>query len=204
MAYQTVRQRRIDVSDGSEEQKFPASYPGFTGRPVPWQTRLLPAITGIAGLIIGGVLVGVTGSRSADRSQARSSSLHPSQPATNSAPTTVHPTSASALVSTPASTVIQTVSRTVTATPQPLAQLGDGTFLVPMQVRPGTWSTNGMSQISSSLLGCYWARLRSLSGELDSVIASDNIALGAPTAITVAPTDKAVKFTGGCQWRRIA
>jgi len=192
------------VSDGSEEHKFPASYPGYTARPVPWQTRLLPAITGIAGLIIGGVLVGVTGSRSADRSQARSSSLHLSQPATNSTPTTVLPTSASALVSTPASTVIQTVSRTVTATPQPLAQLGDGTFLVPMQVRPGTWSTNGMSQISSSLLGCYWARLRSLSGELNSVIASDNIALGAPTAITVAPTDKAVKFSGGCQWRRIA
>jgi hypothetical protein len=96
------------------------------------------------------------------------------------------------------------VSRTVTVSPQPLEQLGDGTFIVPMQARPGTWSTSGVSQISSTLLGCYWARLRSLSGERNSVVASENIALGAPTAITVAPTDKGVKFTGGCQWRRTA
>jgi len=190
------------VSDGSQDQRFAASSPGLTGRPVPWQTRSLPAITGIAGLIIGGVLVGVTGSRSADRTHSRSSSPHVSRPAANPAATAASSTSASA--STPPSTVIQTVSKTVTVFPQPLAQLGDGTFIVPMEVRPGTWSTNGISQISSALLGCYWARLRSLSGESDSVIASDNITKGAPTSITVAPTDKAVKFSGGCQWRRIA
>ena len=192
------------MSDGLQEQKSAASLASGLDRPVPWQTRLLPAITGIAGLIIGGVLVGVTGSRSADRTHVRSSSPHLSQPTANSAATSAPSTSASALVSTPPSTVVRTVSRTVTVSPQPLEQLGDGTFIVPMQDRPGSWSTSGVSQISSTLLGCYWARLRSLSGERNSVIASDNIALGAPTAITVAPTDKAVKFTGGCRWRRTA
>jgi hypothetical protein len=173
-----------------------------TPHPVPWQTRLLPAITGIAGLIIGGVLVGVTGSRSADRTHGRSAGPDVSQDARKPAATAASSTFAS--VSTAPSTVVQTVSRTVTVVPQPLVQLGDGTFMVPMQVPAGTWSTNGISQISSTLLGCYWARLRSLSGEPDSVISSDNIPLGAPTAITVAPTDKAVKFSGGCKWRRIA
>jgi hypothetical protein len=185
------------LSEGPTQHSTTESTSRLTAQSPSWQIRLLPAITGIAGLIMGGVLVGVTGSRSTDPTHGRASRSLPSLPtATAPAPSTPLPAAPT--------TVVTTVSMTVTVSSQPLADLGDGTYVVPSQAQPGTWSTDGRSQISATLLGCYWARLRSLSGEPKSVIASDNLAMGAPTTITVAATDKAVKFSGGCRWNRIA
>jgi hypothetical protein len=173
-------------------------------QPAPWR-RLLPAFMAIGGMIFGGVLVGVTGTRSGHSSASRNPS--PSPPAAVTTPSAITNSSSAQTASTPQATMTATVTATMTTTvtvpPQPLAQLGDGTYLVPTQARPGTWSTNGVSTISASLLGCYWARLRSTSGEMSAVIASQNLAQGAPTTITVERTDKAVKFSGGCAWREI-
>jgi glucose/arabinose dehydrogenase len=170
-------------------------------RPTPAYLRLLPALTGIAGLVLGGVLVGVTGKRSTESNPAAptvtASAAASAAPAP--APTTPVPTPATTTV-----TATATATATVTASPRALAELTDGTFVVPGEASPGTWSTTGQSEISASLLGCYWARLRSLSGQDSAIIASDNLARGAQTTITIERTDKAVKFTGGCRWRRIA
>ncbi len=173
-------------------------------QPAPWR-RLLPAFMAIGGMIFGGVLVGVTGTRSGHSSASPNPS--PSPPAAVTTPSSTTNSSsaqtASSLQATMTATVTATMTTTVTVPPQPLAQLGDGTYLVPTQARPGIWSTNGVSTISASLLGCYWARLRSTSGEMSAVIASQNLAQGAPTTITVDRTDRAVKFSGGCTWRQI-
>jgi hypothetical protein len=154
----------------------------------PGLRRLVPAAAFISGLIIGGVLVGVTGTRAAH---------------TGPTPIASSPTARPLAPTASPSTVTRTVIKTVTVTPKPLSELNDGTYLVPSQAHPGTWSTNGKSDVAATLIGCYWARLKSLSGEAGAVIASDNLAPSAPTTIAVAPTDAAVKFTGGCQWRRV-
>jgi glucose/arabinose dehydrogenase len=166
-------------------------------RPTPAYLRLLPALTGIAGLVLGGVLVGVTGKRSTESNPAAPTVTASAAASAAPAPAPTTP------VPTPATTTV-TATATVTASPRALAELTDGTYVVPGEASPGTWSTTGQSEISASLLGCYWARLRSLSGQDSAIIASDNLARGAQTTITIERTDKAVKFTGGCRWRRIA
>jgi hypothetical protein len=168
----------------------PRIYPAST-----WM-RILPALTAIGGMIFGGVLVGVTGKHNDQGGATATSSAASALP------------SGSALPSAAATTVVRPAPTTVvitrTVAPKPLAKLGDGTYVIPSQASPGTWTTDGVSQINGSLLGCYWARLRSLSGEMSSVIASDNLAPAAQTTISVRTSDTAIKFSGGCQWRRVA
>lgn len=163
-------------------------------RQVSRRAVLLPACTAIAGIVFGGVLVGMTGSHAE----------HPPLASTASQQITLPPgpEPASTFTTTvPAAPITVVVTRT--ASPTPLAQLGDGTYRVPAQAAAGLWSTNGISEITGSLLGCYWARLKSLSGDPTSIIASDNLAAGAATTIAVEPGDAALKLSGGCRWSRI-
>jgi hypothetical protein len=47
---------------------------------------------------------------------------------------------------------------------------GDGAFRVPQEVKPGTYRTGGDAGGN-----CYWARLRNLSGDLESIAANGNV-----------------------------
>jgi hypothetical protein len=69
---------------------------------------------------------------------------------------------------------------------------GDGTFLVGKDIVPGTYRGNVDAQS-----GCYWSRLRGLSGELSDVVANE-IESG-PAIVTIKKTDKAfsTKRCGG-------
>lgn len=58
---------------------------------------------------------------------------------------------------------------------------GDGIHRVGRDVAPATYRTKGGS-------GCYWARLRSFSGELNSILANENAS--GPAVVTIKPSDK--------------
>ena len=74
--------------------------------------------------------------------------------------------------------------------------LGDGTYTVPGEVRPGTYVTT----VPADAINCYWARLRNMDGELEGIITNGNLAPGARGRFTVKATDKGVQLTGGCRW----
>jgi hypothetical protein len=145
-------------------------------------------------MLVGGILVSMSGAH-ADHAPV------PTATRTTPVPVTAQP--APTVTTTVVAAAPTTMVVTRTASPAPLAHLGDGTYLVPSQAAPGLWSTNGISEITGSLLGCYWARLRSPSGDLTAIIASDNLAAGAATTIAVEPGDAALKLSGGCRWNRI-
>lgn len=70
---------------------------------------------------------------------------------------------------------------------------GDGTYIVGVDIAPGTWR----AQPTSS---CYWARLAGFSGDLADVLANDNTS--GSTIVTIAPTDKGFASTRCGTWTR--
>jgi hypothetical protein len=67
---------------------------------------------------------------------------------------------------------------------------GDGTYLVNEDAWPGTYKIPAPTGERS----CYWARLRDLDGDINSIIAN-NITHG-PSVIHIAASDYAVEFSG--------
>ena len=67
-------------------------------------------------------------------------------------------------------------------------------------IAPGKSRTNGPGEGS---YGGYWARLKSLDGSLDTIIANGSI--GGPTTLTINKTDVAVQFSSSdaIVWTRI-
>src|SRR5258707_130686 len=68
---------------------------------------------------------------------------------------------------------------------------GDGTYLVGVDIQPGTY-------VSDSPGYCSWYRLSSLSGG-SNIIDSDNTASG-KEYVTIAPTDVAFKTLSSSAW----
>jgi hypothetical protein len=68
---------------------------------------------------------------------------------------------------------------------------GDGTYRVGRDVPPGTYRTRGG-------VGCYWARLRNFSGNLNAIIANDN-AVG-PAVVTIKRTDRGIESNRCGTW----
>lgn len=73
--------------------------------------------------------------------------------------------------------------------------LGEGTWEVPSEVKPGTYTTTADDH-------CYWARLSSFDGGLDAIITNGNLDPGARGRITVKKADKGLELTGSCEWKR--
>ncbi|MGQ4358785.1 hypothetical protein [Streptomyces sp. SAS_272] len=106
----------------------------------------------------------------------------------------------------PAVTVTETVQATVTAKPKPVKKSGppssfsgEGQYLVGEDIQAGTYRTSGPEK-DSIIPNCYWARLKNASGELDAIIANDNIQ--GQGRVTV---NKGEYFkTSGCQdWQKV-
>jgi hypothetical protein len=70
---------------------------------------------------------------------------------------------------------------------------GDGTYRVGKDIRPGTYRTKGGD-------GCYWARLKSFNGSLDSILANDNAS--GPTLVTIKRTDRGFETRRCGNWSR--
>ena len=86
----------------------------------------------------------------------------------------------------------KTVQVRVTFTPPPVGVTSDGQYLVGREIKPGMWHTDDTD--------CYYARLNDLDGGLGSIITNDNTG---PATIQIRSSDEAVKFSGGCEWRKI-
>jgi len=72
-------------------------------------------------------------------------------------------------------------------------QIGTGAGLVP----PGTYKTT----VPTDSFGCYWERLKDLSGGFEAIIANENHGKGEPVIVTIAPTDKGFKTQGCGTWK---
>lgn len=99
-------------------------------------------------------------------------------------------------VTTTPTQVVSTVSvtATVTYTPSLVNQFSDGTYVVGTDIPAGTYHTAGAEH-------CYWARLKDLTGGLDSISANDNIT--GPTTVRIPAGDKGFEVSGGCSWSQI-
>jgi hypothetical protein len=76
----------------------------------------------------------------------------------------------------------------------PLA-ISSGTYLIGSDIQPGTYKGQGGNDITSS---CYWERLRSVSGGLDSILANDNGT--GQYYVQVLPSDFALKTACPLEW----
>ncbi|KOV89177.1 MULTISPECIES: hypothetical protein [unclassified Streptomyces] len=73
---------------------------------------------------------------------------------------------------------------------------GDGEYQVGTDVKPGTYRTTGNADGM-----CYWERAKDASGELDSLLANDNVS--GTSYVTVKPTDKLFKSSGCEDWEAV-
>jgi hypothetical protein len=72
-------------------------------------------------------------------------------------------------------------------------RFGEGTYIVRTDILPGTYR-------SSRGAGCYWARLRSFTGELSAIIANGNPT--GRTIVTIAPSDRGFTSARCGTWTR--
>jgi hypothetical protein len=82
----------------------------------------------------------------------------------------------------------------------PASTISDGTYVVGVDIQPGTYRTAGPSE-DAVIKTCIWSRRSDTSGEFKSVIAT-NIAQG-PTTVTIKPTDGAFESRGCSPWQKI-
>jgi hypothetical protein len=110
------------------------------------------------------------------------------------------PTQAVKTVTASPQTVTKTVTKTMTKTvPAPAEEqspasggVGDGTYMVGTDIKPGTYHTTGA--VGGSLGNCYFARLSSTN---TSDIIDNNNSTG-PMTVTIASSDAAFE-TSGCE-----
>jgi hypothetical protein len=128
------------------------------------------------------------------KTDASSASAAPTPSVTVTATATV-----TAIAAAPAPTVTVTKTATVTAKPKAAKAAkvaatvpGDGTYLVGSDMKSGTYKTKGPADGS---FGCYWARAKDSSGELNSIIANDNLNGSGVVTVRKGETFK----SSGCQ-----
>jgi hypothetical protein len=74
---------------------------------------------------------------------------------------------------------------------------GDGDYQVGSDVKPGTYRTSGNGADDN----CYWERARDAKGEMDSLLANDNVT--GTSYVTIKPTDKLFKSSGCKDWEAV-
>jgi hypothetical protein len=80
------------------------------------------------------------------------------------------------------------------ATASRTAPFTDGTYLVGVDIDPGTWRADAVNA------SCYWARLRNVNGVGDIIA---NYLGSTPAIMTVLPTDVAVTVSRCGSWVRV-
>lgn len=84
-------------------------------------------------------------------------------------------------------------SRNLSRITKSKTRFGEGTYIVKVDITPGTYRTRGGDN-------CYWARLRSFEGTLQSIIANDNPRGSA--IVTISKGDRGFKSSGCGTWSR--
>ncbi|WP_330305099.1 MULTISPECIES: hypothetical protein [unclassified Streptomyces] len=73
---------------------------------------------------------------------------------------------------------------------------GDGDFQVGTDIKPGTYRTTGNTDDM-----CYWERAKDASGEVDSLLANDNVS--GTSYVTIKASDKLFKSSGCKDWEAV-
>jgi hypothetical protein len=97
----------------------------------------------------------------------------------------------------PETTVVDTTVAEATTTEAPEPGFGGGTLLVGVDIEPGLYA----AEVPGSGFGCYWARLSDLSGDLDAILANDNVSGGAQALVEILATDEAFESSGCGRWQ---
>lgn len=169
----------------------------------PWW-RSLPVLLAVAFLF--GACVGVAGSGSGQEPAASPETV------TETVTAAAEPGEAQTVTETvtgtpaPAETVTEVVTERVTERetvaaepspppppPGPSESFGDGTYVVGVDIQPGTYRTEAGDR-------CYWARLSGLGGNLEDIIAND-LPTG-PTLVEISASDAAFETQGCGTWQR--
>lgn len=82
----------------------------------------------------------------------------------------------------------------------PFVAFKDGTYEVGTtagKVKPGTYKTT----VPADSSGCYWERLKGMSGGMDDIIANDNINAGVPGIVAIKASDKGFTTHGCGEWK---
>lgn len=168
----------------SNFQTGPQFQPEQWQPPQPQKRRRWVPFVAYPAVFLVGAVIGAAGGSGADT------------PAVSSQPT--------ATVTAPGPTVTETMNvpraaPTVTVTAKPAAppeaattMEEDGTYLVGTDVKPGTYRSSGGGT-------CYWARLRDLNGDIDSIIANN---IGSNPVVTIKKSDKAFETSRCGEWTR--
>ena len=83
---------------------------------------------------------------------------------------------------------------TTTPVPGPATTFGDGTYIVGVDIEPGTYRNGGAGS-------CYWERLSGFGGSFDDIIANDNN--DAVAIVTISASDAGFSVTRCGTWTRI-
>lgn len=152
-------------------------------------------------LLFLGVGIGASGGGDTTATAADSKAA-PTVTKTATATVTAKPAAEAAGKAKPAPTVTVTKTATVKPKAKPKPKVvsipGDGTFVVGDEIRPGTYKTSG--PVDSDFPNCYWARLKSTSGDFDDIIANGNPA--GQTTITISSSDGAFQTSGCEEWKK--
>lgn len=159
-----------------------AGWQAPTPPPAPRKRRawLWPVVTGVLGLILG--------------TAAHSGSSTP--PTTAEAVTSTVTVQAPPAASQPVASKAPAAAQQTTPAPAAVSFAGDGTYLVPAEVKPGTYRS---ARPASGM--CYWARLKSADGGFGAIIA--NATGSGQMTVTIRASDKAFQTTGCEDWHRI-
>ncbi|MEU3613546.1 hypothetical protein ABZ725_14680 [Streptomyces sp. NPDC006872] len=174
-----------------QPQWAPAPQPPVPPRPGWARKRIAIPAAGV--LLLVGVGIGAAGGEDGS-----------SKTATAKATVTVTATPAELAADEPAPEV--TVTETVTSKPTKKAEPkvatipGDGTFVVGTDIKAGTYKSAGPAD--SVIPNCYWARLKSTSGDFDDIITNNNAS--GPTTVTISASDGAFQTTGCKEWKKVS
>jgi hypothetical protein len=119
---------------------------------------------------------------------------------THTAPAPAAVTITAKAAAAPAAPTVTVTAAAAAATSAAPAGIGDGTYVVGTDIKPGLYKTSGPAD-TGALANCYWERDRDLSGGMDSIIANDNAS--GPTTVQISASDKAFKTSGCAPWVKV-
>lgn len=104
------------------------------------------------------------------------------------------------LIAAAACAAVATIACASTANAASTRMVGDGTFVVGVDIQPGTYTTTGPFD---KYMGCYWERLRGYSGSIKDVIAND-YTHSKKVIVEIKSSDKAFKTEDCGTWIQTA
>ena len=181
-----------------------AQYAPPTVAPKPIVRRRTAIFIGVGALILGaGIGAAGKNNKTTDTTAAAAPAkattiVTATQTAPVPAPVTITAKAAAAPIAPPVTaTVTVTAAAPTSAAP---AGIGDGTYVVGTDIKPGLYKTTGPAD-TGDLANCYWERDRDLSGGMGSIIANDNTS--GPTTVQISASDKAFKSNGCASWVKV-